>query len=70
MAGPFPDFPISHENEYNCVDAQPTRSGKNAPPKVIVPSDPPDLNPAAARVLLRTLLAAHQRLPHPESEEA
>lgn len=70
MAPHKPDFPISHDPEYNYPNEQATHIQDPRRPTVIAPKDPPDLNQVAARALLRLLLAAHQRLRHPDSEEA
>lgn len=70
MASQKPDFPISHDAEYNYPNEQATHKQDPRQPPVIVPTDPPDLNQIAARALLRILLAAHQRRRHPKSEEA
>lgn len=65
------NFPISHnpEYDYSCTAEQPSHKQNLRQPNVIAPTEPPDINHAAARVLLRVLLAAHQRLHHPEDEE-
>lgn len=70
MASQKPDFPISHDPEYNYPNEQATHKHDPRRPTVIAPTDPPDLNQVAARALLRILLAAQQRLRHPKSEEA
>jgi hypothetical protein len=37
--------------------------------RLILPTEPPPLNPEAARVLLRILLKAHDRLDHGDSRQ-
>jgi hypothetical protein len=61
------DPPERPETEYNSRDApsipEPGPSGL----RVIVPAEPPQLGPAAARVLLHLLITAHEN-GHPAGE--
>jgi len=70
MPSQKPNFPIPLNSEYDCPVEQATQKEKPGPLTVTTPSDPPELNPAAARTLLRILLTARQRLSHPQSEES
>lgn len=65
-----PDIPTSREFEYNQPNEQAVHKQDHQRPTVIGPADPPGLNQAAARALLRILLAAHQRRHYPKNEEA
>lgn len=69
MPAQQPDFPIRPDPEYNYHDKQTSRQERKKIPTVTTPENPPELTPAAARALLRILLSAYQRLPHPRSEE-
>lgn len=70
MASHKSDFPNSHDPEYNQPNEQNIHKRDPQQLAVIAPTDPPGFNQPAARALLRILLAAHQRLRHPTSEEA
>jgi hypothetical protein len=50
--------------------AHPTPSASPAETlRVILPAEPPRLNPAAARALLRILIKAHDRLADPDNPQ-
>jgi hypothetical protein len=59
--------PESKEKLYNeNAECEPARSMSPAETiRVILPDEPPRLNPAAARALLRVLIKAHDRLENP-----
>jgi hypothetical protein len=66
--------PESKEKLYNKNAAsEPAPTTRNASPaetiRVILPDEPPRLNPAAARALLRILIKAHDRLENPENPQ-
>ena len=56
----------SRKRPYDSRPSSARNSAKRRPPskaiRVILPAEPPPLNPEAARVLLRILLKAHDRL--------
>lgn len=55
----FPDPAIQ---DYNCHDDWPGGQNRSSggTPLVIVPADPPQFGPVAARALLRLLVAVHR----------
>jgi hypothetical protein len=62
MPKPESQFPRPPIPEYNQHDKQ--SSGTEKPGNirlVVVPPDPPEFGPAAARALLRLLIAVHRR---------
>jgi hypothetical protein len=66
--------PESEERLYNenagFEPARPTQSASPAETlRVILPDEPPRLNPAAARALLRILIKAHDRLEKPDNPQ-
>jgi hypothetical protein len=69
-----PRHPDSEERLYNenvgSESAHPTQSASLAETlRVILPDEPPRLNPAAARALLRILIKAHDRLEKPDNPQ-
>jgi hypothetical protein len=69
-----PGHPDSKERLYSenagSEPASPTRSASPAETlRVILPDEPPRLNPAAARALLRILIKAHDRLADPDNPQ-
>jgi len=63
--------PSAHKSQKRPYDSRPRsardQAKRHTPSKteavrVILPAEPPPLNPAAARVLLRILLKAHEKL--------
>jgi hypothetical protein len=63
--------PKSKEQLYNKnAGCEPARSASPAETLcVILPDEPPRLNPAAARALLRILIKAHDRLENPDNPQ-
>jgi hypothetical protein len=64
----------SKERLYNEIDGSesvgPTGSSSPAETlRVILPDEPPRLNPAAARAMLRILIKAHERLEKPDTPQ-
>jgi hypothetical protein len=69
-----PGYPESKDRLYNeNAGSEPARTTRNASPaetlRVILPDEPPRLNPAAARALLRILIKAHDRLEKPDNPQ-
>jgi hypothetical protein len=66
-------FPDQRIPEYNQHNERPSAMATQSDVKqVIVPPDPPEFGPAAARALLRLLLAVHRRrlnAPHDPVED-
>jgi hypothetical protein len=62
MPKPESQFPDPHIQEYNQHNKQSSQKKKQGDIRlVIVPPDPPEFGPAAARALLRLLIAVHRR---------
>ena len=64
----------SKEWLYNEIDgSESVGSAKSVSPaeslRVILPDEPPRLNPAAARAMLRILIKAHDRLEKPDNPQ-
>lgn len=64
----------SKKRLYNQNDEPEVASAtRDVPPaetiRVILPDEPPRLNPAAARALLRILIKAHDRLDNPDNPQ-
>jgi hypothetical protein len=67
-------YPESKEPLYNKgVGSEPARTTRKASPaktlRVILPDEPPHLNPAAARALLQILIKAHARLENRDNSQ-
>jgi hypothetical protein len=69
MTAPQPPFPATSNqaSTHNAIASTPTASVR-----VIVPQEPPEFGPAAARALLRLLIAVHAKhtgMTNPSGEE-
>lgn len=66
---PFPQECNQHYNQYETTEM---RNEPGSVRRVIVPPEPPEFGPAAARALLRLLVAVHRKragAPNPASED-
>jgi hypothetical protein len=64
-----PDTPDQPRCDYNCIGvSRETDMTSPGVPRIIVPPDPPEFGPVAARALLRLLISTHQQRTRKESD--